>query len=97
MVKFDCSFKEQENKFNLDLNKSCASFGIKFGIVNEIEVEKDIELYDGATTIIPEAHEEQVLQTANKKVLENIIVKKVPYFQTSNQTGETVYIASEVF
>lgn len=50
-------------------------------------------IYEGPTTITPEAYEMQILQTEKKSVLENIVVLPIPYFETSNpQGGNTVYI-----
>lgn len=49
--------------------------------------------YDGPTTVRPEAHELQILQTEKKAVMENIMVLPIPYFETSNPYGgNTVYI-----
>ena len=52
--------------------------------------------YTGEYVVIPKADNEQILKTANKLMSDDVTVKKVPYFETSNQYGETVYIASEV-
>lgn len=52
--------------------------------------------YRGEHVIVPKAQTEQILETANKIVDQNITVKKVPYYETSNDYGETVYICSEV-
>lgn len=54
------------------------------------------EIYDGEYTVTPKAHESQTLETANKLLEENVLILNVPYFQTSNEYGDTVYIASEV-
>lgn len=56
----------------------------------------EAEVYDGEYTVAPKAHESQTLETANKLLEENVLVLDVPYFQTSNEYGDTVYIASEV-
>lgn len=47
--------------------------------------------YTGAYTIIPTV-DDQPLETKNKVLRENILVKSIPYFQTSNEFGDTVYI-----
>lgn len=52
--------------------------------------------YEGETTVIPKADIATVLQTAGKCLREDITVTKIPYYETSNPTGDTVYIASEV-
>lgn len=54
------------------------------------------ETYEGEYVVTPKAYEEQVLETANKLMLDNVSVLRVPYFETSNTSGTTVYIANEV-
>lgn len=55
------------------------------------------ELYEGAYAVHSEAHEVQILPTANKQLTKNITVEKIPYFETSNLSdGITAYIGSEV-
>lgn len=56
-----------------------------------------LEIYDGEYTVHSEAHEVQTLPTAHKQLTKNIIVEKIPYFETSNLSdGITAYIGSEV-
>lgn len=52
--------------------------------------------YTGETDIIPKARQDQILETANKLVVQNIIVHEVPYEETHNESGTTVYIAKEI-
>lgn len=52
--------------------------------------------YEGEYNVIPKAHENVVLETKDKLMDDDVTVLKVPYYETSNLTGETVYIASEV-
>lgn len=52
----------------------------------------DIVVYDGATDITPLAYEDQTLYTANKKVLEDIQLRQIPFSRTSNQDGTTINI-----
>lgn len=55
------------------------------------------EIYDGAYSVHSEAHEVQILPTANKQLVKNITVEKIPYYETSNLSdGITAYIGSEV-
>lgn len=54
------------------------------------------EIYDGTYEVIPKANQSQTLETANKMMEEDVLIFEVPYFQTSNEHGDTVYIASEV-
>lgn len=54
------------------------------------------DIYDGEYVVIPKAHEGTVLPTQNKLLLGNVTVVEVPYYETSNYSGTTVYIANEV-
>ena len=51
--------------------------------------------YSGSYDIIPN-QQDQTLQTQNKILRENMLVEKIPYYETSNDYGKTVYIGSEV-
>lgn len=54
------------------------------------------EPYEGEYTVIPKANVPTVLETAGKTLNKDVTVTKIPYYETSNPTGDTVYIASEV-
>lgn len=57
----------------------------------------DFNAYSGEYEVIPNAFETQILPTANKVLKNDVIVQKVPYFETSNNyDGLTIYIAEEV-
>lgn len=56
----------------------------------------DAAIYDGEYQVTPKAYNSQVLQTQNKLMTDNVTVFEVPYYETSNLYGDTVYIASEV-
>lgn len=54
------------------------------------------ELYEGAYTVHSAAHEAQELPTANKHLVKNITVEKIPYYETSNTSdGITIYIGDD--
>lgn len=65
------------------------------GIVTVVHT-GELPYYTGATTVIPKANAEQILQTQNTILLNNITVTEVPYWETSNTSGMTAYIANEV-
>lgn len=52
--------------------------------------------YTGDYTVTPLAHEQTVLRTKGKAMTDDVTVLEVPYYEISNPTGDTVYIASEV-
>lgn len=51
--------------------------------------------YDGDYTITPSINE-QTLETKNKVMTDDLNIKQIPYFQTSNEYGDTIYIGKEV-
>lgn len=54
-------------------------------------------IYDGNYDVTPSASAQTVLHTKNKRLTDNVVVKKIPYFETTNAGGgSTVYIAGEV-
>ena len=58
------------------------------GIISAIE---PVESYNGDYTITPKI-DSQTMRTKNKKMEDNITVLAIPYYETSNLTGKTVYI-----
>lgn len=63
----------------------------------KLSIATDFDAYTGEYEVVPSAFHTQTLPTANKVLNEDIIVQKVPYYETSNiQNGVTVYIAEEV-
>lgn len=49
--------------------------------------------YTGETEVESKPFEDQILQTENRTLTTNILVKKIPVYETSNQSGgTTVYI-----
>lgn len=70
----------------------------------EIEIQQEnivvevlnADKYKGEYVISPKAYQEQELDTKNKLLEKNLIVKEVPFFEVSNLEGTTVYIGSEV-
>lgn len=84
---------------NVKFSKEFSSFNAKFETINNtikpqfIEVQKistgteDLEKYKGAIEVIPSVKVEQVLETASKWNENDITIKKIPYFEVSNNSG----------
>ena len=69
----------------------------ELGFTGNISVITEPESFDGNYEVTPKAFESQILETKNKMMKENITIKKVPYWESSNQSGgKTAYIAKEV-
>lgn len=52
--------------------------------------------YEGEYIVTPKAFEETILETRNKLMADDVTVLEIPYWETSNPDGKTVYIAGEV-
>ena len=55
----------------------------------------DLSKYTGPTVITPLPFQNTVLETRGKVVYRNINVLEIPYYETSNVSGKTVYIGGE--
>lgn len=88
-------------KFNIAERDQTFAFGMSnaeemaFGSTLAIQL-INADTYTGEYIVIPKAHDEVILETKDKTMQDDVTVRKVPYYETSNQTGTTVYIASEV-
>lgn len=72
------------------------NFGRPRKLTGMFEVTKEYSTYHGSYLVVPRANRKQVLRTQNRIMKEDVTVLEVPYFETSNETGTTVYIAKEV-
>ena len=59
-----------------------------------ISVLEPVDSYKGDYIITPKV-ESQSIKTKNKKMEDNVTVLAIPYYETSNPTGKTVYIGGE--
>lgn len=58
---------------------------------------ESVPIYDGNYEVTPLAFERTILNTKDKKMENNVVVKEIPYYETSNPSGgNTVYIAGQV-
>lgn len=62
-----------------------------------IATSQEHEVYSGSYEVTPSINDDQILDTAHKVLSDDIVVNKVPYFETSNNSnGKTVYIGKDV-
>lgn len=55
----------------------------------------NIETYDGEYVVTPVPHDSQTLETKDKLMADDVTVLAIPYYETSNVSGITVYIGGE--
>lgn len=60
-----------------------------------IPPEVPVPNYQGEYIITPKPFNDKVLQTNGFKMKNDLIILKIPYYQTSNETGYTIYIGGE--
>jgi hypothetical protein len=57
---------------------------------------ESVPKYTGTYEVIPQAWQDVVLETSGKKMEDDVTVRQIPYYETSNpQGGMTVYIGGE--
>ena len=54
------------------------------------------EKYLGPYEVVPSTTDNIILETKKKTMTDDVTVFKIPYYETSNESGYTVYIGSEV-
>lgn len=59
----------------------------------DFEAGTGVSDYEGLYEVTPMAYTEQVLLTENKRMKHDVTVHMVPYYETTNTHGTTVYIA----
>lgn len=69
---------------------------IHMELSQKIEViRRDVDYYEGDYIVTPSVHVEQVLDTNEKFLTDDVTVLKVPYYETSNEYGMTAYIGGD--
>lgn len=76
---------------------STVNSGVSGNITYGIGDGEIVPEYEGEYTVLPLAFEETILPTKDTKLTKNIVVKEIPYYETSNTSGgNTVYIAGKI-
>lgn len=60
-----------------------------------IPPEVPVPNYQEEYIVTPKPFNDEILQTNGFKMTDDVTVLKIPYYQTSNETGYTVYIGGE--
>lgn len=91
-MKLSVIFKPQKP---LKVKIDAARVGVTFGtpVVKEYV---DAPVYTGEYVVTPLAHEQTVLETSGKRMVDDVTVREVPYYEVSNVKGKTVYIADTI-
>ena len=60
-----------------------------------IPMEADVPTYQGDYVVAPKPFTNKVLKTNGFRMTDDVTVLKIPYYQTSNESGYTIYIGGE--
>lgn len=94
--KLSCSLSENALVGTLGISSQLSCSLSASYLTGELTLSNQISSFDGDYTITPKAHSEQELECQGFVMRENVLVLKVPYWETSNlQDGLTVYIAED--
>lgn len=80
---------------NYNLIGSLSQVELSMNGVLSIPPEVPVENYRGNYTVIPKPFKIEVLKTAGLKMMDDVTVEKIPYYETGNESGYTVYIGGE--
>lgn len=83
------AFIELETQFSATLNSVptiCGDIAIAHS--------QEIAPYTGSYEVVPHVYE-QTLPTKSKYMTDDMLIKAIPYYETSNLSGKTVYIGEE--
>lgn len=86
-------FSKTDTSFEMEFNESNKVLQADFGKVQTVTVTEGVEYYEGKYEAIPTV-EGYSLPTKKKYLTEDIGIKAIPVYETTNTAGgSTVYIA----
>ena len=89
-------FKDNRRTFHAKLCEIERTIKCEFGRIQTVTEIVGGDQYEGEYVVTPHVGEQE-LQTKNKVLLDDVTIKAIPYFETSNTSGgNTVYIGNEV-
>lgn len=86
---------ELTNIENFNLSGFLSQNNLSMEGILSIPPEIPVENYHGEYTIIPKPFDIVDLKTKGLRMVNDIIVNKIPYYKTSNENGYTVYIGGD--
>lgn len=96
-MKLKVKFSEMGGKtFAPQFKNGSMSFKANFGKFQTLTEHVGGDPYEGEYVVTPKV-EAQTMPTKEKVMLEDVTIRAIPYFETSNTSGgNTVYIAKEI-
>ena len=91
-IEYPFELAQRDETFIFTFEEPETNFTIEETIVISGET---YDVYRGEYEVTPKAHSETILETREKLMADDVTVLKIPYYETSNESGLTVYIAGE--
>lgn len=96
MMRFNVDFKQSDQKIPLCFDSIGNRIEVAVESFQREEIIGDVEYYTGDYTVTPKVVG-QSLATMGKMMSDNVIINKIPYYETSNLSGgNTVFIGKEL-
>lgn len=92
-IEYQFELEQMDEEFIFTLEEPEYEFTIEEAII--VHEGGSYDVYDGQYEVTPSAHNPIVLETREKLMADDVTVNKIPYYETSNESGLTVYIADE--
>lgn len=95
-MRFEVSFRRSDQRIAVQMQTDEQRFDAAFSSFQQATDVMELEPYTGAYEVTPTVTA-QTLPTAQKRMTQDMTIRGIPYFATSNdKMGETVYIGTEV-
>lgn len=94
-MRIDISLGESRQEYDLEVEQSTTELSL--GTAESVTVNIfEVPEYEGSYVVIPDT-QSQTLETKDKRMADDVLVREIPYYETSNpQNGLTVYIANSL-
>lgn len=92
-----CAVLRNEFEITNEWNTIPTTGRVEKGLEPDSDSKNKHDFYLGSYQVVPKANEEQILETKNRIMTDNVTILEIPYYEVSNDSnGTTVYIAKEV-
>lgn len=92
-IEYPFELARRDEEFIFTFEEPVINFTIEQAII--VHEGGNYDVYDGEYIVTPKAYNPVVLETKEKLMEDDVTVLKIPYYETSNESGLTVYIGDE--
>lgn len=78
-----------------NLTGSLSIEGLSLNGELHIPPEVPVENYQGSYIVVSKPFKDSILKTGGLRMVQDITIEKIPYYETGNESGYTVYIGGE--